>query len=285
MTNSPAPEGVVVRYLEHLTVRNLRHWTIYNRQCALARLGRWAEGPILYLTESDLQTWQKLRTTQIQPEPRRTELSHARQFYRWAVREGFRTDDPTLRIDLPRVARRLPRPITDAKLADAMVGADVDVAAILGLAAFAGLRACEVASLNWSEVGLGDSSPHMRIVDGKGGHGRIVPLSSALAEILAELPHRRGPVVRRLDGRPGPTKAHRVSQRANEYLHKMGIVETLHQCRHRFASTTYQACRDIRAVQDLLGHASPTTTAIYAASSSAVAVSAVEAAGALKLAA
>jgi site-specific recombinase XerC len=273
-------EGVVTRYLDHLVVRNLRPWTVYNRQCALRRLTRWAGSPILHLTESDLRRWQEDRSRQIQPEPRRSEMSHVRQFFRWAVRDGYLTVDPMLRIELPRVARHLPRPIADKHLAHAMANADTATRVILALAAFAGLRACEVAQLDWSEIGLLDDSPHLRVIDGKGGHGRLVPMSHALMAELEELPARRGPVIRRLDGNPGPCKAHRISSRANNYLHSMGVAETLHQCRHRFASVTYQACQDIRAVQDLLGHASPTTTAVYAASASQVAINAVEAAGA-----
>lgn len=279
MTNNLPKEGVIGHYLQHLRVRNLRPWTIYNRQCALGRLWRWNGGPILYLTEDVLKRWQAQRATEIQPEPLRTEMSHHRQFYRWCVREGYRDDDPTLRLDLPRVPRHLPRPIRDELLAEAMAGADVETAAILALAAFAGLRACEIARLDWSEVGLGDRIPQIRVVEGKGGHGRIVPISTALAAALAALPHRRGPVIRRRDGGAGPNLPHRISQRTNRYLHQMGIVETLHQCRHRFASITYQECRDIRAVQELLGHASPTTTAIYAAAASETARAAVEAAG------
>lgn len=275
------PEGIVTRYLDHLRVRNLRPWTIYNRRQALHRLSLWAGGPVLYLTEQDLQAWQAQRSKEIQPEPVRTELSNVRQFYRWAQREGFRTDEPTLRLEMPRASRRLPRPIRDAKLIEAMAAADIYTQAILALAAFAGFRACEIAQLDWSEVGIGDRSPQIRIVEGKGGHGRTVPISTALDSTLRQLPHRRGPVVPRLDGLPGPAKPHRISSRANIFLHEMGIEETLHQCRHRFATVAYQACQDIRAVQDLLGHASPTTTAIYAASSSAVAVAAVEAAGTL----
>lgn len=273
------PEGVVSRYLEHLKVRNLRPATIYNRRCALARLRRWAHGPILYLEERQLRDWQAQRAAEIQPEPLRTEMSHVRQFYRWACRERYRDDDPTMRLELPRVARRLPRPIKDQALAAAMAAADLAMSAILALAAFAGLRACEIAQLDWSEVGLDERSPHVRIVDGKGGHGRIVPISTALSAALAALPARRGPVIPRLDGLAGQNKPHRISGRANDYLHSLGIVETLHQLRHRFASSTYQACRDIRAVQELLGHASPTTTAIYAAVASGVARAAVEAAG------
>lgn len=110
-------------------------------------------------------------------------------------------------------------------------------------------------------------------------------MSARLAQILRDLPQHRGPVIRRRDGRPGPAKPHSVSQRTNAFLHSIGITETLHQLRHRFGTTTYQAVRDIRAVQELLGHASPTTTAIYAAAASEVARAAVEAAGDLDCAA
>lgn len=272
-------EGVVSRYLEHMQVRNLRTWTIYCRGRALARLGNWAGGPILYLTEVQLKDWQTMRSKQVSPEALRTDTSHLRQFYRWVQREGFRVDDPTARLIMPRVHRRLPRPIADALLAEAMLGADPHTKAILALAALAGLRACEIAQLDWSEVGLVDEKPHLRIEEGKGGKGRHVPLSAPLIAVLRELPVRRGPVIPRLNGEPGPNPAHRISTRANEYLHQMGIRETLHQCRHRFATAAYRACQDIRAVQELLGHASPTTTAIYAASASAVAIEAVDAAG------
>jgi site-specific recombinase XerD len=195
-----APEGVIVRHLEYLRTRNMRATTIYNRQRALARLAAWAAGPILYLPEEELKRWQHDRARQIQPEPLRTEMSHVRNFFRWAVRERYIDTDPTLRLELPRVARRLPRPIADAELAAAMAAADPEMTAILALAAFAGLRAIEIAKLDWAEVGIGQRRPHLRIVDGKGGHARLVPISSALIAVLAVLPHRRGPVIRRMDG-------------------------------------------------------------------------------------
>lgn len=281
-TTQPVPiEGIVGRYLDHLRVRNLRYWTIYNRQCALARLSRWAGGPVLYLTAAELARWQTQRAGEVQPEPLRTELSHARQFYRWCVREGYLATDPTARLDMPRVVRHLPRPIRDSVLAAAMAAADPPMLAILALAAFAGLRACEIAGLDWSEVGGDPRNPNIRVVDGKGGHSRLVPLSGPLAAVLDALPSRRGPVVTRLDGNAGPNQAHTISHRANDYLHAMDIPDTLHTLRHRFATTAYQACKDIRAVQELLGHASPRTTAVYAAASSDVARSAVDAAGGL----
>lgn len=272
-------EGIVARHLDHLHVRNMRPTTIYGRSRALARLTAWAGGPVLYLTEATVAQWQADCSRRLAPGSLRAETSHVREFYRWCVRDGYRTDDPTLRLDMPRVQRRLPRPIADIDLARGMNSAVPELAAILGLAAFAGMRACEIARLDWSEVGIGQHTPQVRIVEGKGGHGRLVPLSPALIMLLVALPHRRGPVIRRGDGKAGPCAPHRISSMANDFLHSVGIADTLHQHRHRFATATYRACTDIRAVQDLLGHASPTTTAIYAAVSPGVAVQAVLAAG------
>ena len=273
------PEGVVLRHLEHLKVRNLRRQTIYNRQQVLWRLRCWAGGPVLYLDEHQLADWQRTRAAAITPGALRMEMSGVREFYRWAVRERYREDDPTIRLDMPRVLRRRPRPIRDALLRSALEQADASERAMLALAGFAGLRACEIAQLDWSEVDLVNAT--VTVVDGKGGRNRLLPMSSALAGILGDLPDRRGPVVRRLDGGHGPNPAHRVSSRANTYLHSKGITETLHQLRHRFASSMYRSCRDIRAVQDAMGHASPTTTAIYTDVPAGVSVQAIEDAGRL----
>lgn len=271
-------EGAVLLHVQHLRRRNCRDQTIYNRRCALGRLSRWAEGPILYLSEEQLERWQDARVEQITPAARRSELSHAREFYRWAVRERLLRDDPTMRLEMPRAPRGVPRPMAEADVARAIAGADPRMAALLGLAAFAGLRACEIARLDFSEVDFGSQTPMIRVVDGKGGHGRLVPMAPALVAMLRDLSHSRGPVVRRLDGRPGHSLPHNISARANEYLHAQGITATLHQLRHRFGTATYRACQDIRAVQELMGHASPTTTAGYASASPTVSLAAVIAA-------
>lgn len=268
-------EPIVTRHLDWMRVRNLSRNSIYNRSRTLARFTRWHDAPILYCGEDELKTWQRERSLQIGAPALRGELSGLRQFYRWCVREGLRDDDPTVRLDLPRVPRRLPRPLADADLARAINAADAPVAVILGLACFAGLRACEVARLDWSNIVM-TGEAHLRVEDGKGGRGRLVPLSPVLQALLLSLPHRRGPVIPRADGKAGANRPHAISHRANDYLHECQIAGTLHQARHRFASATYQACRDIRAVQDLLGHASPTTTSIYAQVAPGVAVEAVQ---------
>ena len=134
------PEAVVSLYVQHMRARNLRPWTIYSRQRALARLREWAGRPILHLTEAELTTWQLERSRQIQPEPVRSEMSHHRQFFRWCVLQDLIDRDPTARLVLPRVARRLPRPIPDSRLAEAMLHAPADIRAAIALAAVAGLR-------------------------------------------------------------------------------------------------------------------------------------------------
>lgn len=99
-------EGVIAHHLDHLRVWNLRQTTIYSRQRVLARITAWANGPILYLTERDLSRWQSTRSREIGPESLRSEMSGTREFYHWCIREHFRDDDPTARLDLPRVRRR-----------------------------------------------------------------------------------------------------------------------------------------------------------------------------------
>jgi integrase/recombinase XerC len=272
-------DGIVSRYLQHMHLRNLSEVTIKDRRCILDRLGRYIGAPVLYATGEQLLAWQTERAALVLPTTRRSELAALRAFYTWAVSEGFIDRDPTARLPIPKEPRRVPRPMPDHRLTAAMQAGDDTMRVILGLAAFAGLRAKEIGLLDWSEVTLDGPEPLLTVVNGKGGKGRVVPLSPLLVGLLAALPDRHGPVVRRRLGRVGHNSANLISKRAADHLRACGISERLHAGRHRFATTAYRGTRDLRAVQDLLGHASPTTTAVYAAPSSGAAYSAVLAAG------
>lgn len=274
-------DGVVARHLEYCVLKNLSPLTIQGRRCALDRLRRHLAAPVLYASAEQLYDWQRERAKVLQPSTRRTELTDVREFYRWAVREGFLTVDPTVRLVLPKVGRRVPRPMHDDRVAAALHNADPAMGAIIGLAAYGGLRACEIAGLNWAEVDLDSAEPALVVTRGKGGKGRTVPLSDALITLLTALPYRRGPVIVRADGLPGHTTPMAVTKRASRHLKELGIPDRLHSGRHRFATTAYRGTLDIRAVQELLGHASPSVTAVYAAASSKAARAAVDAAGSL----
>jgi integrase len=151
----------------------------------------------------------------------------------------------------------------------------------LVLAAWAGLRACEISGLRRENV-LDSAVPPVLLVARdatKGSRERLLPLSPfLLAELqLAGMPSS-GYVFRRHDGHPGPNRPWRISQLCNQCLHECGVQATLHQLRHRYGTQLYQSSgHDLRLTQDMLGHASPATTSVYAAWDRAGATAAVDA--------
>jgi integrase len=168
---------------------------------------------------------------------------------------------------VPRIGRRLPRPVSEPDLMRALAMATPRIRPWLVLAGWCGLRAKEIAYLR-RECVLETAGPPVLLVARdatKGRSERVVPLSAfAVAELVPVLP-AAGWVFRRMDGRPGPNTPGLISHLANAHLHECGVAASLHALRHRFASETYKASRDLRAVQSLMGHARPETTALYAA--------------------
>lgn len=291
MDRRVAVEPLVYRHLAWMRIANRRVTTIYARERALVRLSGWAQGPILYLTEEQLNRWQSDRATgadghdPLSSASIRVETAHIREFYRWAMREGLIHDDPSTRLVTPASTRGLPRPMSDDNFTRALAAAPADIATILCLARYAGLRACEIARLDWQDVNLNARTPMLTVREGKGGHSRQVHVSTHLVAPLRALSTRSGPVIPRMDGVPGFCTPARISQRAANFLHELGFGkhETLHTLRHAFASAMYQASLDLRAVQEELGHRSVATTQIYAGPAPGAAARAVEAAGVLRV--
>ena len=210
-------------------------------------------GPLEDATEAQIEAWWAGLTI---GNGRVAYAAHLSGFYRWLIWERRRDDDPTTRLIRPKQRRRLPRPITDDRLNRALLGSVPPVRTWLLLAAFAGMRACEIAVLHRED--LRDTTI---LVHGKGDKDRIVPLHPEIAVAL-EMHPREGYL---FPGRVDHVRANTVSQRCNRYLHGVGVTESLHQLRHWFGTSTYRASQDIRLTQELLGHSSPTTTALYAA--------------------
>lgn len=250
--------------------RRLANQTIITRSGHVLRFLRWAQARGSTLTDADhklLDAYQAHLTETLCAVSERAVISNLREFYRWAVRDELLPADPTVRLILPRIARRRPRPIREDRLALAFRQADVAMKAILALAAMAGMRAVEIARLSWGDVDLEGEL----YATGKGGHQRAIWIADCqpLIQILKALRGgRRGPVIPRLDGKPGHNTANTLDKRTNQYLHDLGITETLHQLRHRFGTVGYRAVNDPIAIMKLMGHASLTATVIYADSSS-----------------
>lgn len=270
--------AVIAAHLRYIDLLGHSDGSIYARARALHRMARTITGSLISASAADLLAWRRSLT--ITDDAVVHYVSHAREFYRWLVREGRREDNPADDVPVPKLRKRLPRPIGDDDLAYAVASADARVRPWLILAAWCGLRAKEIALLKWECV-LETSEPPLILVahDATKGHTeRAIPLHPFAAAELAALPGRRaGYVFRRHDGRPGPNQPWLVSQLANTHLHECGSPATLHQLRHWFGTNTYRAKRDLRVVQELMGHESPNTTAGYAAFDRAEAVEAVNA--------
>lgn len=263
-------------YIESLRVRRLSANTIRAYRDHLIRLGQHLGHDPLTATPEELAAW-AAGLKRLRPESHRQEISRTRSFYRWALNEQMIAQDPSRRLPNLRVPRPVPRPIAEAALEMALRLAPPRIHPWLVLAAFAGLRATEIAHLEREDV-LDTATPPVLIVRGKGGRQRVVPLNETVIHALrAHGMPRTGPVFLRYDGQPGPNHPWVISEKANEFLHSIGVPETLHQLRHRFGTVIYQQTQDLRLVQELLGHASPTTTAGYAAFSRARAIEAVRA--------
>lgn len=209
-------------------------------------------------TREDVEEW--WGTLQHLAVPTRARiLSCVRSFYRWAARFDLRADDPTRRLDPPHQGRRIPRPIGRADLQRILSHADPDVRRAVCLGAYAGLRVSEAASLDWRDV---DIEARRLFIRGKGDHDRPIGLSPILLDEL--LPNTGGNVVR---AGGDPYSADALQRRCNRAMRAAGVDGTFHKLRSRFATVTLAATGNLLAVSRALGHASTTTTAIYAATS------------------
>lgn len=285
-----APAELASAYLAHLERELVAPNTIAARKRTLTAVGMTRVGGI---SREDLEAWWYERAEVVSAATRKADLANLRTFYRWCSRWDHRADDPTHRLEQPKVANGLPRGFSRAEL-DTLLDSlarvpfdDVDGedpaerdrrraaveeenarrtelrrAVVLG--AYAGLRVSESAALMWDDVDL--ELNRARILNSKGAKSRLVPLSTTLLDYL--LPNTGGNVI--TGGARVYTAAH-LQRRLNRAIQAAGVEGTSHQLRHRYGTLAYQATGDIIAVGRVMGHSSPVTTAIYAAASDEVA--------------
>ena len=188
-------------------------------------------------------------------------IVYLRAFYRWAIRAGVTTSDPTPMVEPIRLPHRLPRPADERVIGAMLELGDPVLGALVALMAGAGLRCVECSRLDWADVDL--IAGQVRVI-GKGDRERVLDVSDAVRRRLAMLDGTVGAVF------VGPTGVRlspaRVSQYVNRAVRATGSPVTAHQFRHRFATQALErADGDILAVRDALGHSSVATTQIYTA--------------------
>ena len=203
-----------------------------------------------------------------------------RQFYRFALGEGWRTDDPSRRVEAPRRGRSLPKVLSRAEVdrliaaAGAKDGAQgLRLACMVELAYASGLRISELTGLTLAALAR---DPAYLIVRGKGGKERLAPLNEAArAAVKAYLAVRPGflpkgqkanPWLFPSRGKEGRLTPRRFAQLLDEAAADAGIDPARvspHVLRHAFATHLLEHGADLRAVQMLLGHRDLSTTQIY----------------------
>jgi integrase/recombinase XerD len=209
-------------------------------------------------------------------------LSSIKNFHRFLIEEGVVTDDATRELHAPKLPGRLPKALTVAQvqnLLDAIVGDDpiaLRDRALLELLYATGARVSELMDMSLDDLvdDQGRTSEVVRVT-GKGRKQRIVPVGSyARAALDSYLTRARPALIKNakkstpvvfLGARGGPLSrqnAWLIIQEAAKRAHLEGLVSP-HTLRHSFATHVLSGGADIRVVQELLGHASVSTTQIY----------------------
>jgi integrase/recombinase XerC len=245
--------------------------TVELRVYQVSRVGRELGGSPGAVTSPDLVRW--LAGQEWSPNTRRAYRGALRAFYSWAVAAGVVERSPAAALPVVKVPRAVPHPTPEPDYRWALRVADRPIRLAVLLAGAYGLRRGEVARTRREDVVQDVTGGWSLIVSGKGGHERAVPLLDDTARLLLSRPAGwLFPSPRR----PGVhlTPAHLGKLVAAE----LPAGYTMHSLRHRCGTVAYQATGDLRAVQELLGHAKPETTAIYTAVPGSAIRAAVEAA-------
>lgn len=252
-------------HLAHLRARGRSRHTIDDRGKLLRRLDRqWQPYGV---ARAAVEEWEAfLGRPGFAAWTRVVYWVHGNGFYTWAVNRDLIEWNPLAWIERPKAPVGVPRPVSDAELAIALGRAVRPWRTAVILAAYAGMRASEVAAATREQIG----EDPIRIL-GKGGKTRVVPSHDL---IRAELPHLRpGPVIARVNG--GHQTGDTVAREVSAHLTNIGLpAVTLHRFRHWFATTALRGGPEdadvedlrpagLRTVQELMGHSSPAVTAIY----------------------
>ena len=231
----------------------------------------------------DLDRYTGLRRAEAAPASVARQLAAIRMFHRFCVEEGTRADDPTATLDGVAVPAGLPKPLSEAQvlsLLDAVVGNDpvaLRDRAILELLYATGARISEVCGLSIGDVDLGHRVARLY---GKGAKERLVPFGRAAATAIGEWlgpsgrPHlvpdrwtRRGDAeavfLNQRGARMGRQVAWAMVKRYGERAGLPAAALSPHVLRHSCATHLLDHGADLRVVQELLGHASVSTTQVY----------------------
>jgi len=275
----PDPDPDVARFIRHLRdERRLSPRTLSAYQRDLDCFGA-------YCLDSGYQHWSRLTPDSIRgliAQQHRSGLSGRsiqrllaaiRSFYRYLEREGQVTSNPANRIKAPKSPRKLPETLDPDEISALLALPEESILAIrdraiLELFYSSGLRLAELASLGWSEL---DLEGGLVRITGKGAKTRVVPVGRYAIEALLKW-RQNWPQMARGDHqfvfvsqRGGRLSERGIQARVTYWTKRQGLWKRVypHLLRHSFASHLLESSGQLRAVQELLGHADISTTQIY----------------------
>jgi len=203
-------------------------------------------------------------------------LSAIRSFYTYLLRQGEIKQNPADLVSSPKMGKAIPDFLQVDETFQLMHGPDGDSVlgsrdrAILEVLYSCGLRVSELTALNLESVEL--ELGIIRVI-GKGNRERIVPVGSKAGEALSDYMQRRGEMLGMvmehgalfLNNRGGRLSSRSVARLLKKHLQRCNIGRPLspHGLRHSFATHLLDAGADLRAVQEMLGHVSLSTTQRY----------------------
>jgi len=204
-------------------------------------------------------------------------LSSLRRFYRYQLRQGAVSEDPSALIDAPRIGRLLPGSLSETQVDDLLEAPNVEKSlglrdrAMLELLYAAGLRVSELVSLELPQINL--QIGLVRII-GKGNKERMVPLGDVAVDWVTQYLNVARPDLMRGNGVSNDIFVTRRGSGMTRqgfwylikrYAEQAGIQQALspHTLRHAFATHLLNHGADLRVLQMLLGHSDLSTTQIY----------------------
>ena len=205
------------------------------------------------------------------------ELTSIKSFFKYLVREGVVSVNPAQDIPAPKLSRPLPKVLAVDEVLDLLKIPDSTTTlglrnrSILELLYSSGLRVSELVGLNLRDVRWDVGVVH---VWGKGGKERVVPFGEAAGDAIREYLQRRNHLLRNGEGEPealflntrgGRLTARSVARMLDRYIKRFSKKRGIspHSLRHTFATHLLDEGADLRAIQEMLGHKSLSSTQRY----------------------
>jgi integrase/recombinase XerD len=228
-------------------------------------------------TSTDIESWFAALHAQSKPSTANRRLATLRRYYLWAIRHQRVSGDPCLQLTAARQPLRIPKTLSEAQVEALLKQPPVHTPrglrdrAMLEVLYATGLRVSELVNIGVLEVSLSDGV--LRVVQGKGGKDRLVPLGAEAAHWISSYMKEARPVLLGprtsaamfVTARGAPMTRQSFWLLIKKYAVLAGVRAPLspHVLRHAFATHLLNHGADLRVVQMLLGHADISTTQIY----------------------